>query len=192
MEEKKISSSVSRRQNFDQDNARMKARNKEKHLFVLVFSDGAEWRSEKSRVWPGHDVRAAFDVGGQDNKHPSPPTKLLLVSPSLFDRRLSLYKSSFFSSFLTFSPFGCATPPLNKSKKKKIKFSFLEKQTWDAAVYLIARWPRAGFPISLFFADSMEIKSFLDVERRRNRILCTADDVFKKAQEGWWVSLCRG
>ena len=42
LEEKKISSSVSRRQNFDQDNARMKARNKEKHLFVLVFSDGAE------------------------------------------------------------------------------------------------------------------------------------------------------
>ena len=100
LEEKKISSSVSRRQNFDQDNARMKARNKEKHLFVLVFSDGAEWRSEKSRVWPGHDVRAAFDVGGQDNKHPSPPTKLLLVSPSLFDRRLSLSTSPVF--FLLF------------------------------------------------------------------------------------------
>ena len=123
---------------------------------------------------------------------PESPHETSLGQPLLiWPEALSLYKSSFFSSFLTFSPFGCATPPLNKSKKK-IKFSFLEKQTWDAAVYLIARWPRAGFPISLFFADSMEIKSFLDVERRRNRILCTADDVFKKAQEGWWVSLCRG
>ena len=123
---------------------------------------------------------------------PESPHETSLGQPLLIWPEALSLQVQFFSSFLTFSPFGCATPPLNKSKKKKIKFSFLEKQTWDAAVYLIARWPRAGFPISLFFADSMEIKSFLDVERRRNRIFCALQTTFLKKPKRGDGYLCAG
>ena len=60
---------------------------------------------------------------------PESPHETSLGQPLLiWPEALSLYKSSFFSSFLTFSPFGCATPPLNKSKKKKKISPFLKNK----------------------------------------------------------------